>query len=52
MRQGTNAAYQGHEAVAKILLAAGADKTKKTPMGTAAKMAEEKGHIALAKLLR
>jgi ankyrin repeat protein len=42
------AAKNDHEAAAQVLLAAGADKTKKTPWGTAAEIAEKNGHSVLA----
>jgi ankyrin repeat protein len=44
-------AWQGHEAVARMLLDAGADKTKRTPWGSAAEFATKHGHAALAQLL-
>eukprot|EP01051_Picozoa_sp_SAG22_P010991 SAG22_NODE_1022_length_5991_cov_3.875424_9_plen_71_part_00 len=46
------AAQNGHEAVLKVLLAGGADKTKQTPWGTAAEIAAKKGHHALAAMLK
>ena len=46
------AAHKGHEAVAKLLLAGGADGTVVTKWGTAAEFAVKQGHAALAELLK
>ena len=45
------AAWQGHTAVAKLLLEAGADRSKMSPWGTAAEFAARHGHVQLAQML-
>jgi ankyrin repeat protein len=45
------AAWQGHAAVATLLLGAGADRTKRTPWGTAGDVALKHGHAKVARLL-
>ena len=40
-----------HEAIVKLLLAGGADRTVRTKNGTAADIAAMKGHAAVVKLL-
>jgi hypothetical protein len=55
IKSGTKALYttawKGHLDVARMLLEAGADKTKNTPWGTAAEFALKNGHEELARLL-
>jgi hypothetical protein len=42
----------GHAASVRMLIAAGADATYRTPVGTARELALRKGHAEIAALLR